>query len=188
MLKLTIFSTGALVCFNLFTFLLMSCFCLPYFSYFCSTKIKIICGVSVQKHEEEYKPYPTQPVPPPQTVSTSPAQQRLKTEDYKSFDIVRAAQYGVYERVVELVDAGYSVNQPDHENVSILHWAAINNRMEIVRQAVLLFNHLGVTVFTILYSALTKCCAKQFLQFNVLCSYIQKVILNCKNSERVFNA
>lgn len=90
----------------------------------------------LRKHEEEYKPYPTQPVPPPQTVSTSPAQQRLKTEDYKSFDIVRAAQYGVYERVVELVDAGYSVNQPDHENVSILHWAAINNRMEIVRYLV----------------------------------------------------
>lgn len=60
-------------------------------------------------------------------------QQRSKADEYKNFDIVRAAQYGVYERVVELVDAGYNVNQPDHENVSILHWAAINNRIEIVR-------------------------------------------------------
>ena len=37
-------------------------------------------------------------------------------------------------RVVELVDAGYDVNQPDSENVSLLHWASINNRKEIVKQ------------------------------------------------------
>lgn len=50
---------------------------------------------------------------------------------------------------MELVDAGYNVNQPDHENVSVLHWAAINNRMEIVRYTDLLFNDLAVTVFTV---------------------------------------
>ena len=36
-------------------------------------------------------------------------------------------------RVVELVDAGYDVNEPDRENVSLLHWAAINNRAEVVK-------------------------------------------------------
>lgn len=54
-------------------------------------------------------------------------------EDYKNFDIVRATQYGVFERIQELVEAGYDVNQMDKENVSLLHWAAINNRGEIVR-------------------------------------------------------
>jgi len=42
-------------------------------------------------------------------------------------------QYGAFERVAELVDGGYSVNQPDKENVTMLHWAAINNRAEIVK-------------------------------------------------------
>lgn len=54
-------------------------------------------------------------------------------EDYRSFDIVRATQYGVFDRVQELIEGGYDVNQMDKENVSILHWAAINNRTEIVR-------------------------------------------------------
>ncbi|XP_059142261.1 palmitoyltransferase ZDHHC17-like [Physella acuta] len=52
--------------------------------------------------------------------------------DINSFDIVRATQYGVIPRVHELIEAGYDVNQMDHENVSLLHWAAINNRTEIV--------------------------------------------------------
>ncbi|XP_055899718.1 palmitoyltransferase ZDHHC17-like isoform X1 [Biomphalaria glabrata] len=48
------------------------------------------------------------------------------------FDIVRATQYGVIQKVHELIETGYDVNQMDHENVSLLHWAAINNRTEIV--------------------------------------------------------
>lgn len=32
----------------------------------------------------------------------------------------------------ELVEAGYNVNVPDSENVTLLHWAAINNRKEII--------------------------------------------------------
>ena len=51
----------------------------------------------------------------------------------QTFDIVRATQYGVYERVVELVEGGYDVNTPDKENVSLLHWASINNRTDIVK-------------------------------------------------------
>lgn len=57
----------------------------------------------------------------------------VNPNDVNTFDIVRASQYGIYDRVVHLVENGYNVNQPDIENVSILHWAAINNRIEIVR-------------------------------------------------------
>lgn len=54
-------------------------------------------------------------------------------EDVKTFDIVRATQYGVLERCQELVEGGFDVNLMDKENVSLLHWAAINNRGDIVR-------------------------------------------------------
>ncbi|XP_052737938.1 palmitoyltransferase Hip14 [Bicyclus anynana] len=52
--------------------------------------------------------------------------------DYSGFDIVKATQYGAFARVKELVEAGWDVNQPDHETVTLLHWAAINNRREII--------------------------------------------------------
>ena len=48
--------------------------------------------------------------------------------DTSSFDIVKATQYGARERVETLVDGGFDVNQRDDENVTLLHWAAINNR------------------------------------------------------------
>ncbi|PVD34087.1 hypothetical protein C0Q70_05350 [Pomacea canaliculata] len=70
------------------------------------------------------------------TTATSPNTQQPSVpqqEDYKNFDIVRAVQYGIFPRVRELVEAGFDVNQMDHENVSLLHWAAINNRLDIVR-------------------------------------------------------
>lgn len=52
--------------------------------------------------------------------------------DFALFDIVKATQYGVIERVRHLVlYEGYDVNRRDGENVSLLHWAAINNRQEI---------------------------------------------------------
>lgn len=54
-------------------------------------------------------------------------------EDYSNFDIVKATQYGLLERCKELVEAGYDVRQPDKENVTLLHWAAINNRLDLVR-------------------------------------------------------
>uniref|UniRef100_A0A1Y1KH18 Palmitoyltransferase n=3 Tax=Photinus pyralis TaxID=7054 RepID=A0A1Y1KH18_PHOPY len=53
--------------------------------------------------------------------------------DYSGFDIVKATQYGAYQRVKDLIDAGYNVNQRDSETVTLLHWAAINNRKEIMR-------------------------------------------------------
>uniref|UniRef100_A0A8B9S3E6 Palmitoyltransferase n=1 Tax=Apteryx owenii TaxID=8824 RepID=A0A8B9S3E6_APTOW len=54
-------------------------------------------------------------------------------EDPGTCDIVKATQYGLLERCKELVEAGYDVRQPDKENVTLLHWAAINNRQELVR-------------------------------------------------------
>ncbi|XP_064348582.1 palmitoyltransferase ZDHHC13 [Camelus dromedarius] len=54
-------------------------------------------------------------------------------EDSSNCDIVKATQYGIFERCKELVEAGYDVRQPDRENVSLLHWAAINNRLDLVK-------------------------------------------------------
>ncbi|CAN7998292.1 unnamed protein product [Ixodes hexagonus] len=54
-------------------------------------------------------------------------------EDYSSYDIVKATQYGVFERCRYLVEVeSYDVNKPDAEDVTLLHWAAINNRRDIV--------------------------------------------------------
>ncbi|XP_009635359.1 palmitoyltransferase ZDHHC13 [Egretta garzetta] len=53
--------------------------------------------------------------------------------DPSTCDIVKATQYGIVERCKELVEAGYDVRQPDKENVTLLHWAAINNRQELVK-------------------------------------------------------
>uniref|UniRef100_A0A4W3K8R1 Palmitoyltransferase n=1 Tax=Callorhinchus milii TaxID=7868 RepID=A0A4W3K8R1_CALMI len=50
-----------------------------------------------------------------------------------NWDIVKATQYGIFDRCKELVEAGYDVRKPDKENVTLLHWAAINNRVELVK-------------------------------------------------------
>lgn len=47
--------------------------------------------------------------------------------------IFSSSRYGIYERCRELVEAGYDVRQPDKENVTLLHWAAINNRIDLVK-------------------------------------------------------
>lgn len=57
-------------------------------------------------------------------------------EDYSNYDIIRAVQFGIMARVYELVEGGLNVNEMDRENVSILHWAAINNRLDIVKYLV----------------------------------------------------
>ncbi|XP_070200273.1 palmitoyltransferase ZDHHC17-like isoform X2 [Littorina saxatilis] len=77
--------------------------------------------------ENETEPTSEQPVsaPPPEVAPTQ--------DDYKNFDIVRATQYGVFPRVRELVEAGFDVNTMDKENVSLLHWASINNRIDVVK-------------------------------------------------------
>ncbi|KAK2187317.1 hypothetical protein NP493_169g00000 [Ridgeia piscesae] len=99
---------------------------------------------SCQNHDHSHSQYLPQHLdrgrasPPPDNLNmgvrdTAPAPKQPGPEEYKNFDIVRATQFGVFERVVELIEGGFDVNQLDHENVSVLHWAAINNRSEIVK-------------------------------------------------------
>jgi palmitoyltransferase ZDHHC13/17 len=52
--------------------------------------------------------------------------------DYSGFDITKATQYGAINRVKELVSQGIDINAPDSETVTLLHWAAINNRRDII--------------------------------------------------------
>ena len=90
---------------------------------------------------DDDKPYPTNlrfpdkhsQQPHHVTSMTPHSQAQTLVEDYSSFNIVKATQYGVYDRCVELIESGYDVNLPDHENVSLLHWASINNRSELVK-------------------------------------------------------
>ena len=55
------------------------------------------------------------------------------TQDPDTFDAVKATQYGSIERLKYLVESEhFDVTQSDKENITLLHWAAINNRKEIV--------------------------------------------------------
>ncbi|XP_022784981.1 palmitoyltransferase ZDHHC17-like isoform X2 [Stylophora pistillata] len=75
----------------------------------------------------ESKPYPTQPEDPYSQHGGAYYQ-----PDYSQFDLVRATQYGIFDRCTELIEKeGVDVNTLDKENVSALHWAAINNRIRI---------------------------------------------------------
>ncbi len=48
--------------------------------------------------------------------------------------IVQAVQYNEIERVKELVESlQHDVNTPDQEGCFLLHWASINNHVELVR-------------------------------------------------------
>lgn len=53
--------------------------------------------------------------------------------DCSKFNAVLAVQFGALERLRELVEAGADVNEPDQDTITLLHWAAINNRTNIVR-------------------------------------------------------
>ncbi|XP_074599566.1 palmitoyltransferase ZDHHC17-like [Brevipalpus obovatus] len=55
----------------------------------------------------------------------------VEKEDTSNYDIVKATQHGALDRVKQLIDDGYDVHQQDSEGVTVLHWAAINNRLEI---------------------------------------------------------
>ncbi len=39
--------------------------------------------------------------------------------------------------LLKVENRGYEVNQRDAENVTLLHWAAINNRMDIVKYLIM---------------------------------------------------
>ncbi len=58
----------------------------------------------------------------------------IARKDYTQLNAVKATQYGVLERLKELIETNQcDPNKPDKENVYLLHWAAINNRIEIAK-------------------------------------------------------
>ena len=72
-------------------------------------------------------PVNDQPKSPEETSKSSST-----SDPSATFDIVKATQYGVLERIHHLLDVeGVDVNGRDAENVTLLHWASINNRLEI---------------------------------------------------------
>lgn len=65
--------------------------------------------------------------PPPPAPEVSTVDQDLIQE------IVRATQFGNFELCCKLIDSGQlDVNIRDRENVTLLHWASINNRVDLV--------------------------------------------------------
>ncbi|CAF0707847.1 unnamed protein product [Brachionus calyciflorus] len=70
----------------------------------------------------------------------------IERKDYSELDAVKATQYGILERVKELIESGQvDPNIPDRENVYLLHWAAINNRLDIAKYLI----NLGVNIDSI---------------------------------------
>ena len=61
----------------------------------------------------------------------------INRKDYTQLDAVKATQYGVMDRLKELIESNQcDPNKPDKENVYLLHWAAINNRLDIAKYLV----------------------------------------------------
>ena len=61
-------------------------------------------------------------------------QETNKQDETNTFDIVKATQYGAFDRIQHLIlEENVDVNARDPENVTLLHWAAINNRLEICK-------------------------------------------------------
>ncbi|CAF3490537.1 unnamed protein product [Adineta steineri] len=71
---------------------------------------------------------PPYPVEPPTIISSAPV------PESHTADLVSAVQFGYYDRVVELIEpAPYLASTPVAGNITLLHWAALNNRVEIAR-------------------------------------------------------
>lgn len=75
----------------------------------------------------------TDPVPV-FTKKPTNTQNRIITDDVaKTFDIIKATQYGLLNRCIEIIESGYDVNTSDPHNICLLHWAAINNKTELIK-------------------------------------------------------
>lgn len=65
--------------------------------------------------------------------SAPPPSHQLPLET-KKLTLIQATQYGDFKRIQYLVDTlGEDCTAGDEENITPLHWAAINNRDEIAR-------------------------------------------------------
>jgi ankyrin repeat protein len=67
--------------------------------------------------------------------------------DFEELDIKQAAQFGDLSKVRHLIESGLaSVNDTDSDDCSLLHWAAINNRHDVVKYLIdnkCDINHIG---------------------------------------------
>jgi hypothetical protein len=69
------------------------------------------------------QPHFIQPIPEPPPIPSA-----------ADMTIVQAVQYNEIERVKQLIESGeINVNTPDEEACYLLHWASINNHVEIAR-------------------------------------------------------
>uniref|UniRef100_A0A915JPK5 Palmitoyltransferase n=1 Tax=Romanomermis culicivorax TaxID=13658 RepID=A0A915JPK5_ROMCU len=48
-------------------------------------------------------------------------------------ETVRATQYGDIDTCIRICENGFNVNQRDSGNCTLLHWASINNRLQIIK-------------------------------------------------------
>jgi hypothetical protein len=72
--------------------------------------------------------------PHPPTHFSQPVQEPPPKPSAAEMTIVQAVQYNEMERVKELIESNeINVNTPDQEGCYLLHWASINNHMELVR-------------------------------------------------------
>jgi len=70
--------------------------------------------------------------PPPYPVEPSTMIVEPAAPDPYTADLLSAVQYGYYDRVVELIEPNPSLaTTPTNGNITLLHWAAINDRVEI---------------------------------------------------------
>ncbi|CAF2037640.1 unnamed protein product [Rotaria magnacalcarata] len=71
---------------------------------------------------------------PPYPVEGSTLNNNTTMPDRHTTDVVTAIQYGFYERVIELIEADSQLTTKLlDDNITLLHWAAINNRIEIAK-------------------------------------------------------
>ncbi|CAF0849764.1 unnamed protein product [Rotaria sp. Silwood1] len=65
---------------------------------------------------------------------SQPVPEQPEKPDPANMNIVQAVQYNEIERVKQLIESGQSdVNTPDNEGCYLMHWASINNHVELVR-------------------------------------------------------
>ncbi|CAF3408369.1 unnamed protein product [Rotaria sp. Silwood1] len=74
---------------------------------------------------------------PPYPVESSTVINNTPIPDKNTADLVTAVQYGFYDRVTELIEVNPQlVTTPLDDNITLLHWAAINNRIDIAKYLV----------------------------------------------------
>jgi ankyrin repeat protein len=98
-------------------------------------KLKDTAGAADQEREPFLNETDQENEYEPTTTTATIKSDTLVTIELKSdIGIVKAAQIGDLARVRELVESGEAdPNGPDQENVYLLHWAAINNRLDVAR-------------------------------------------------------